>query len=122
MSTSLIEYPFALNIRLKVVSAESATASIDIRNTGKVRGDEVVQLYVKDDFASVARPAMELKRFRRITLEPGEKRTLEFSLEKDAFAFFDAVSDSWIVEPGSFEIMVGSSSRDIRSRAILDLE
>jgi len=110
------------NLKLQVVSAESATASIDISNTGQVKGDEVVQLYVRDEYASVARPAMELKRFQRITLEPGEKKTIEFKLGKDAFAFFDADTDSWILESGSFEIMVGSSSRDIRSKAKLELE
>ncbi|GAH01411.1 unnamed protein product, partial [marine sediment metagenome] len=54
--------------------------------------------------------------------EPGEKKTLEFKLKKDAFAFFDSATDSWIVEPGSFEIMIGSSSRDIRSTGKLELK
>ena len=110
------------NLNLNVESGESAIASIDISNTGQVKGDEVIQLYVRDEYASVARPAMELKRFQRITLEPGEKKTIEFKLEKDAFAFFNAPTDSWIVEPGSFEIMIGSSSGDIRSKGKLELK
>ena len=64
---------------------------------------------------------MELKRFQRITLKPGEKRTVTFFLEKDAFAFYDPDTNDWVVEPGTFEIMIGSSSQDIRASEKLDL-
>jgi beta-glucosidase len=68
------------------------------------------------------RPTKELKRFRRIALKPGEKRTVTFTLEKDAFAFYDEKTEEWIVEPGEFKIMVGSSSADIRISKMLTLK
>ena len=67
------------------------------------------------------RPAMELKRFQRLTLKPDESRTVTFNLEKDAFALYDPETNDWVVEPGTFEIMVGSSSRDIRTSEKLNL-
>ncbi|MBW1812047.1 MAG: fibronectin type III-like domain-contianing protein [Deltaproteobacteria bacterium] len=84
-------------------------------------GDEVVQLYVKDEYASVARPAIELKRFQRISLKAGEKKTVTFDLQKDAFAFYDETTNDWVVEPGAFDIMAGSSSSDIRVSEKLEL-
>jgi len=73
-----------------------------------------VQLYVQDEYCTVVRPLKELKRFKRISLKPGEKKTITFTLGKDAFSFYDVKSKEWIVEPGDFNIMVGSSSADIR--------
>ncbi|HEW92596.1 MAG TPA: beta-glucosidase, partial [Thermotogaceae bacterium] len=87
--------------------------SFEIQNTGKVAGDEVVQLYIRDLFASVERPVMELKGFKRINLQPGEKRTVKFKLPTDLLAFHD-VDLNLVVEPGEFKVMVGSSSEDIR--------
>jgi len=110
------------NLRLKPISSNSARATIDIVNTGKWTGDEVVQLYIRDEYSSVVRPVMELKQFRRITLKPGEKRTLTFTLEKDAFAFYDEKKGAWIVEPGDFKIMIGSSSADIRISRMFTLK
>ena len=65
---------------------------------------------------------MELKRFQRITLKPGEKKTVTFKLEKDAFTFYDEKTEEWIVEPGDFNIMIGSSSADIRISKLLTLK
>jgi len=65
---------------------------------------------------------MELKRFQRITLKPGEKKTVTFKLEKDAFTFYDEKTEEWIVEPGDFNIMIGSSSADIRISKMLALK
>ena len=96
-------------------------ATVDVTNTGKRTGDEIVQLYVKDDYASVVRPAMELKRFERVSLAPGETKTITFSLDEAAFAFYDEKTKTWIVEPGTFEIILGSSSRDIRATAKVEL-
>jgi len=110
------------NLKLNPISSSSATASIDIVNTGQRTGDEVLQLYVRDEYSSVVRPTMELKRFQRITLKPGEKRTVTFKLEKDAFAFYDEETEEWIVEPGDFNIMIGSSSADIRILKLLTLK
>jgi beta-glucosidase len=109
------------NLQTHTTSATSANVSVDIQNTGDRPGDEVVQLYVRDEYSSVVRPIMELKRFERITLDPGEKRTVAFKLEKDAFAFYDEKTEDWIVEPGDFNIMIGSSSADIRISKVITL-
>ena len=85
----------------------------DIKNAGKIKGDEVIQLYLHDVVGSVSRPLQELKGFQRITLKPGEKKTVEFELMPDDFSMYDA-GMNWIVEPGIFEVMIGSSSEDIR--------
>jgi beta-glucosidase len=94
-----------------------ATDRIDIRcsvkNIGKRAGDEVVQLYVRDEYASVTRPAMELKGFKRLTLKPGEKRRITFHLAAEQLAFHD-LDVRLAVEPGDFLAMIGSSSADIR--------
>jgi beta-glucosidase len=110
------------DLHVSPTSSESATISIDITNTGDRTGDEVVQIYVRDEYASVVRPDRELKGFQRITLHPGEKRTLTFNLDKDALAFYDENTDKWIVEPGEFTILAGSSSSDIRISKQLTLE
>jgi len=110
------------HLQITPTSSTSATVNIDITNTGDRAGDEVVQLYIHDEYSSVVRPIMELKRFQRITLEAGEKRTVAFTLEKDAFAFYDEKTEEWIVEPGDFKIMVGSSSADTRISKMLTLK
>lgn len=89
--------------------------SCQVRNVGDRVGDEVVQLYLHDVIASAARPVKELKRFKRITLKPGESTKVEFQLKADDLAFFD-INMRKVVEPGDFEVMVGSSSADIRLR------
>jgi len=102
-------------------SSVLVTVTVDVTNTGERGGDEIVQLYVKDEYASVVRPAMELKRFERVTLAPGETKTISFSLDDAAFAFYDERTRAWVVEPGTFEIILGSSSRDIRASAKIEL-
>jgi beta-glucosidase len=88
--------------------------TVDIKNTGKREGDEVVQLYVHDVICSVKRPIKELRGFERISLNPGEAKTVTFSLPYEKLSFYDEKSHQFIVEPGTFEVMVGSSSEDIR--------
>ena len=92
----------------------------DIRNAGERTGEEVVQLYVRDVLASVARPVMELKGFRKIRLEPGASTTVEFTLPAQKLAMLDSEM-RWVVEPGAFRIMVGRSSRDIRLRGHVEV-
>jgi beta-glucosidase len=106
---------------LKVTPASSGKASnvtvtIDVSNSGTRPGAEVAQLYVGDSHASLPRPVKELKAFDRILLQPGETKSVTFQLGENAFAFYDAVHMKWVVEPGTFEILVGSSSRDIRAK------
>jgi beta-glucosidase len=85
---------------------------VDVENAGQRAGDEVVQLYVRDPVASMARPVKELKGFQRVTLRPGEKRRIEFCLSHDHLAFWNH-DMKFVVEPGEFRVMVGSNSRDV---------
>lgn len=93
--------------------------SLSVRNDGPVAGDEVVQLYMRDPLASVARPVKELRGFHRLSLRPGETKQIVFTLRPEQFAFRDA--GKWRFEPGAVELMAGSSSADIRGRASLVL-
>ncbi len=90
------------------------TVSVDVANSGAVRGDEVVQLYIRDEVSSVTRPIKELRGFRRITLNPGETKTVEFSLGPDELSFLNRDMHR-VVEPGAFTIMVGGNSVDLTS-------
>ncbi|MGI4875276.1 MAG: glycoside hydrolase family 3 C-terminal domain-containing protein [Janthinobacterium lividum] len=93
---------------------QRATVKLTVTNTGKVAGAEVVQVYVKDEKASVKRPDKELKGFEKVFLKPGESKTVTVTLPARAFEFYDEAKKSWVLEPGKFEVLVGSSSRDIR--------
>ena len=90
------------------------TVSVDVTNTSRVRGDEVVQLYIRDEVSSVTRPVKELRGFRRITLDPGEKKTVEFRLGFNELSFLDRDMHR-VVEPGNFKILVGGNSVDLIS-------
>ena len=87
---------------------------VDVTNTGKVAGKEVIQLYVRDVKATVARPEKELKAFVKVELAPKQTKTIRITLDREAFWYFDVARNGWATEPGEFEILVGSSSRDIR--------
>jgi beta-glucosidase len=105
----------------KISESENLTVSVDVTNAGKVAGKEVVQLYVHDVKSSVARPEKELKAFKKIALAPGETQKVIFTLDKEAFWYFDVAKNTWTVEPGDFKILVGASSRDIRLDAALTM-
>jgi len=90
----------------------SATVSVDVTNSGAVRGDEVVQLYIRDEVSSVTRPVKELRGFRRITLNPGETKSVEFTLGPEELSFLNRDMHR-VVEPGTFTIMVGGNSIDL---------
>jgi beta-glucosidase len=93
---------------------------VDVTNTGKIKGDEVVQLYVKDVISSVTVYETQLRGFERITLLPGEKKTVKFIIHPDDLALFDK-NMNWVVEPGQFEVLIGSSSTDIRLKNSFDI-
>jgi len=99
----------------EIGSTDSVKIRFKLSNTGGFEGDEVVQLYVRDRVASVTRPVMELKGLKRLSLKPGETRMVEFALFAEQLAFYDEQM-RLIVEPGVFEVLVGSSSEDIRLR------
>jgi beta-glucosidase len=88
------------------------TVSVEVANVGKRTGDEVVQLYIRDVAASMTRPVKELKGFQRVTLQPGEKRRVEFVLTREQLSFWNREM-RFVVEPGEFKIMVGSNSEDV---------
>ena len=92
------------------------SVTVRVTNTGGRAGKEVVQLYVRDLESSVARPVRELKAFAKVSLEPGESRTVTLTLDGSAFAYWSIVAHDWVVESGRFEIAVGRSSRDLPLR------
>jgi len=92
-----------------------------LTNAGSVSTAEVVQCYVHDVESTVYRPEQELKAFSKVWLNPHEHEVVEFTLENDAFAFYDVGHVKWVVEPGAFEIRIGTSSRDIQLRAVVEI-
>ena len=85
------------------------TASVDVRNVSGPEGDEVVQLYLHDPVASISQPVRRLRGFERVTLAPGEKRTVTFTLDRSDFGFYDN-RGAFVVEPGTIEVYAGNSS------------
>ncbi len=100
---------------------ETVQVAIDITNTGQRTGKEIVQVYVRDEQASLGRPEKELKAFAKVQLEPGERKTVTLSLARDALAYYDDLPHEWVAEAGEFEVLVGASSQDIRARATFTL-
>ncbi len=92
---------------------ESITVSVEVENTGKCSGEEVVQLYLRDDFATVTRPVKELKGFKKISLNQGEKKTIEFIIPSDAMSFYNLALKK-VIEPGTFTVYVGGNSVDCK--------
>jgi beta-glucosidase len=100
------------NVRVEpaqIVSGGTATVSVDVTNTGLREGDEVPELYLHQRVASVTQPVMQLRGFQRVTLKPGEKRTVEFHITPDMLSMLN-VDMNRVVEPGVFDLMVGPSS------------
>lgn len=96
-----------------IKDTEILTVTVDVTNTGKKAGKEVVQLYVADKESTVIRPVKELRDFAKIELAPGETKTVAFTLDKRAFAYYSVKIHDWHVESGEFDILIGKSSRDI---------
>lgn len=113
------------NIKLDKTSmkdTDTLTVSVDVTNIGKVAGKEVVELYVKDVESTVIRPEKELKGFEKVSLEPGETKTVSFTLDKRAFAYYSTKISDFHVESGEFEILIGSSVCDIKQKALVNVE
>jgi beta-glucosidase len=98
----------------------SITVSCTITNTGKYAGEEVVQLYIRDKVASLVRPVKELKDFKKILLQPGESKTVQFTIDKEKLSFYNEKLQ-WVAEPGEFDLMIGASSSDIKLKAGFEL-
>jgi len=116
LSYTSFDYSGMMLSKSDIDADEPMTMSVTVKNTGSAAGHEVVQLYVHDVESAVYRPAHELKGFEKVFLEPGESREVVFTLDRRSFAFYDVQSREWQVEPGNFEVQIGSSSRDIRLR------
>ncbi len=106
-------------LKIDTNDQKNIKVSATIKNTGKTRGEEVVQLYIRDRVASVVRPIKELKGFKKIELEPGESKTISFNLTDKELGFYNN-NGKYIVEPGEFDVMVGTSSKEgLKSSFIL---
>lgn len=115
LSYTSFEYSNLLVTPEKQKKDKDINISVDITNTGKYKGDEVVQLYFRDETSSVTVYESQLRGFERITLNPNEKKTVNFILKPDDLKLLDKKMN-WVVEPGTFEVLIGSSSEDIRQR------
>jgi beta-glucosidase len=104
----------------KIKSNENIKVSFQLSNVGKVAGEEVVQLYLKDKFGSVVRPVLELRDFQKVKLNAGESKTIEFIIDKEKLSFYNNKLE-WVAEPGDFEVMIGASSAAIKLKADFEL-
>ena len=105
-----------------IKETDPVTVEVKIKNTGPVAGQEVVQLYVHEQCPKLVRPEKELKAFNKVALQAGEERTVSFQLKRRDFAYYDTFRHDWIVNPGKFEILVGSSSLDLPLRETIAVE
>jgi beta-glucosidase len=96
--------------------------NVDILNTGKLKGDEIVQVYIKDLESSVIQPRKRLKKFERISLESGEAKTISFILNNEDFSYWDENIKDWKIEEGSFEIQIAASLTDIKFQEVIKAE
>ncbi|MEN2983753.1 MAG: glycoside hydrolase family 3 C-terminal domain-containing protein [Dictyoglomaceae bacterium] len=113
LSYTTFEYSDLRLDKKEMTDKEVLKVKVKVKNTGKVKGKEIVQLYVRDVKSSVIRPDKELKGFTKVELEPGEEKEVEFELDKRAFAYYNVDIKDWYVETGEFEILIGKSSREI---------
>lgn len=106
--------------KTKMQASDSITVTFKLTNTGKYAGEEVAQLYLRDLVASVVRPLKELKDFKKVMLQPGETKTITFTINKEKLSFFNK-DLQWVAEPGAFKLMIGTASNDIKLNAGFDL-
>ncbi|MBO7433940.1 MAG: glycoside hydrolase family 3 C-terminal domain-containing protein [Salinivirgaceae bacterium] len=100
----------------------SVTLKIDVTNTGKRAGAEVVQLYIADLKSSLPRPTKELKGFKKVQLNPGETKTVEFTIDRRALEFYNDAKNQWEAEPGAFEAIIGTSATDVKGKVKFELK
>jgi beta-glucosidase len=111
-----------LNLPKKLKKGQQIKVAVEVANVGKLAGAEVVQLYVHDVKSSLVRPEKELKAFAKVFLRPGEKRKVELQLDERSLSFYDPHKKAWVAESGKFELLIGSSSKDIRLKKTFELE
>jgi len=113
LSYTNFEYTDIALDKAQISDNESVKISVKVKNTGNMKGKEIIQVYVRDVESTVIRPVKELKGFEKVELAPGEEKTVEITLDKRAFAYYNTEIGDWHVESGEFEILVGRSSADI---------
>jgi beta-glucosidase len=111
-----------LEVTKSVKRGETVKVAVTVKNTGAVAGQETVQVYVHDAQSSLQRPVKELKGFAKVALQPGETKTIAFELNERALSFYNPDRKQWVAEAGEFDVLIGSSSRDIRVKAALTLQ
>jgi len=114
LSYTTFEYSDLKLSAKETTDEKGLTVTVTVKNTGKVKGKEIVQLYVSDTKSTLQRPEKELKKFAKVELEPGQQKTLTFTLDSRDFSYYDAKREMWIAESGEFTISAAASSRDIR--------
>ena len=102
--------------------SDEITIAVKVKNTGKVAGKEVVQLYIHEQESEVARPENELKHFEKVSLLPGEEKTVSFKLTSRDFAYYNTKSHDWVIKSGKFDVLVGSSSRNLPLKQTIDIQ
>ena len=122
LSYTTFEYSNAKAAKPSMTADGTLKVSVDVANTGKYDGAEVVQFYIADTEASIDRPAKELKGFEKIWLKAGEKKTVTFEIDAEDLSYFDAAKHEWVAEPGEFKALLGSSSEDVRSTVAFNLK
>jgi len=122
LSYTSFEYTDITVDKHALLDTETVTVKVTVKNTGKTSGKEIIQLYIKDVESSVIRPDKELKAFEKIELNVGEEKTVTFTLDQRAFAYYNTDIKDWYVESGVFEILIGNSSRDIRLKDVVNVE
>lgn len=120
LSYTTFKYDNLVLNKKKITAADKIEVSLNVTNTGKYAGEEVVQLYLRDKVGSIVRPMKELKDFQKIKLNAGETKTVKFIIDKEKLSFFNA-NLNWVAEPGDFDLMIGASSADIRLKDSFEL-
>ncbi len=120
LSYSTFEYSDLKLSKKDMKSDEIIEVSINLKNTGKYQGSEIVQLYIRDKVASLSRPVKELKDFAKVSLKPGETKTVKFMITNEKLSFYNSELQ-FVSEPGEFDLMIGASSRDIRLKDTFNL-
>jgi len=116
LSYTTFEYGKVTADKKEMTSSDKIAFTVNVKNTGKREGSETVQLYISDPKSSLPRPVKELKEFEKVSLKPGEVKTVTFTIDKAALSFFDADKHEWVAEPGDFVALIGASSTDIKSK------
>lgn len=121
LSYTTFAYSNLATDKTEITGSDTLTVSVDITNTGHVAGKEIVQLYVRDLTDSCRRPDKELKGFEKVALEPGETKTVTITLDKRSFAWYNTEIKDWYAANGTYELLIGASSRDIRLKTQIQM-